>query len=119
MKIAFPALVLATLLLPAASFARDDYRGSARQSSAQENFVRNHPRRPSSYCHRHQFPEHRDDKRRHCHNWENESWRDAYLALGNGSDGWRRDSRRDGPWDRDRLGVDQDRRRGWWGRSLD
>ena len=119
MKIAVPALVLAALLFPAASFARDDYRGPARQSSAQENFVRQHPRSPSSYCHRHQVRLHPDDKRRHCHNWDKESWRREYLALGNGSDDWRRDYRRDGPWDSDRFDVGHDRRRGWWGRSLD
>ena len=119
MKIAFPAIVLAALLLPAASFARDDYRWPARQSSAQENFVREHPRSPSSYCHRHQVRLHPDDKRRHCHNWDKESWRREYLALGNGSDDWRRDSRRDGPWDRDRFGVGDDRRGDRWRRSLD
>jgi len=119
MKIAFPALVLAALLLPAASFARDNYRGPARQSSAEENFERNHPRRPGSYCHKHQFPQHRDDTRRHCHNWDNESWREAYRAAGGGFGDWRSSDRRDWPWDRDRFGVGNDRRRGRWGRSFE
>lgn len=119
MKIALPALVLTALLLPAASFARDDYRWPARQSSAQENFEREHPRSPSSYCHKHRVPLHGDDKRRHCHNWQNESWREAYRAAGGGFGDWRSYDRRDRPWDRDRFGVGNDRRRDRWGRSFD
>ena len=119
MKNALAAIALAALITPVDGIARDFDRGPARQTLAQENFVRDHPRSPSSYCHKHRFPLHGDDKRRHCHNWERESWRQAYLALGDGSYAWRRDDRRDGPWDRDRYGIGHDRRGGWWGRSFD
>lgn len=119
MKMAFAAIAIAALLIPVSGFARDFGRANARQTIAQENFEREHPRWPSSYCHKHRFPLHADDKRRHCHNWDNESWRQAYLALGNGSDDWRRSDRRDGPWDRDRFGVGHERRSGWGGRNFD
>ena len=118
MKTALAAIALAALITPVEGLARD-FGGRARQTVTQENFAREHPRSPSSYCHKHRFRLHADDKRRHCHNWDKESWRQAYLALGDGSGGWRRDSRHDGPWDRDRFDADHDRRGGWWGRSFD
>lgn len=110
MKTALAAIAMAALLAPVAGLARDF--GGPGRTVAQENFVREHPRNPRSYCHKHRFRLHADDKRRHCHNWDKESWREAYLALGDGSDRWHRQDRRDWPWDRDRFG-------GWWGRNFD
>jgi len=108
MKISYTALTLAALLVPAATFADDFGRGSGRGLSVQEKFERDHPRRPSTYCHRHRHRLHGDDKRRHCHNWNRESWRSAHGRGGGFFDRSRRVERRD------HWGPRYERRREIW-----
>jgi hypothetical protein len=119
MKIVLSALAFAALLIPVGCFAHDYDRGYTRQSRVQENFERDHPRRPRIYCHTHRFPLNGDDTRRHCHNWNLQSWEAARQRLGGVSDGWYDRDRRSDRWQRDRLGSNRDRRGGWWDRVFD
>jgi hypothetical protein len=66
----------------------DDRRERYRQErEARIAFDREHPRYPRQYCHKHQYPLHSDDKRRHCHNWDVE---DRYSSHDRDDDrgGW-------------------------------
>ncbi len=125
MKIAYTALALATLLVPAATFADNFDRNHRRGLSVQEKFERDHPRRPRAYCHRHRHRLHGDDKRRHCHNWNRESWRTAHNgAAGGFFNPWRRYERRSHPrpryerghgiWRHDHPHRRYERRHGIW-----
>ena len=97
MKIAYTALTLAVLLVPAAALADNFDRRDGRGISVRERFERDHPRWPRVYCHRHRHRLHSDDKRRHCHNWERESWRSAHGGAGGYFDHRHRYERRDFP----------------------
>ena len=120
MKIALAALTLATLLIPAVSFAHDFDRWGPRQSRVEENFERDHPRRPRAYCHTHRYPLNRDDTRRHCHNWNRQSWASAHSEWRSTNGGWDRYDRRADRWGRERDVYDRydrdpyDSVRGWW-----
>ena len=101
MKLSLILIMMMLFLLPSASFGfhwrpdsrdrhrydrppdrsrYDDWRDRYRQErEARYAFDREHPRYPRYYCHKHQYPLHADDKRRHCHNWDTE---DAYSSYG-------------------------------------
>jgi hypothetical protein len=119
MKTAIKAFTLgALLILPASSFA-GDYdrydRWRATRSRAAENFEREHPRWPRVYCHTHRYPLHRDDTRKHCHNWNRDSWQEARQRW-SGVYGY---DRRDHDWRRDRYETARSRRDWWWDRYRD
>jgi hypothetical protein len=91
MKTAMKAFTFgALLILPASSFAHsyDRYdRWRDARSRVAETFEREHPRWPRVYCHTHRYPLHRDDMRRHCHNWNRDSWHEARRRI-SGYGGW-------------------------------
>ena len=118
MKTAIKAFIFgALLILPASSFAGDYDRYDRWRvtSRAAENFERQHPRWPRVYCHTHRYPLHRDDTRKHCHNWSRDSWHEARQRWS----GVSHYDRRDDYWRRDRYEAARDRRDWWWNRYRD
>jgi hypothetical protein len=82
-------LMMTTLFVGFGPSFADDWRGRySNGRRAQYAYEREHPRWPRQYCHKHKYPLHSDDKRRHCHNWDDE---DRFSARGRPSYwGWRR-----------------------------
>ena len=121
MKTAFKAFTIAALIaVPASSFARDYDRYDRWRpvrSRVAENFEREHPRWPRVYCHTHRYPLHPGDSRRHCHNWNRDSWQEARQRSTGGYGGYSYDH--DERWRRDRYESARNRGDSWWDRYRD